>query len=160
MGIQTQSEAAVQLGGLSSTLLTLLPADFPLTDEETRKIELLAHHLNCTPEVAKRVLIFFVIFVSAYRREIAVASLPDILAQFPIKWGYKKKRHDVLHSLLEMDFIFVQTDYWAKVRAKKYALAASGQQLLERVLRSIFSNSVSAKTGASLPKNGNLPVAS
>lgn len=160
MGIPALSDNAVQVGGLATTIVALLPADFALTDDESVKVVILADRLHCPMETAKRALIFFLLFVGAYRHEIAVAQLPDILAQFRIKWGYRKKRHDILHLMQELDFILVMRDYWAKVRAKKYALATGGQQLLNRVLASVFKTETPVAAAAQPAIKTPLPAAS
>lgn len=138
MGIKPQTDQRVQIIQLALALAGLTPTDFAWTRSERKKLELMAEQLNCTEEVARRMLVFFLLFISSYRKELAVADLPQILSSFPIKWGYKKKRHDFLKLLQDMDFLFVQTNYWAKVRAKKYGIAKSGQDLLERLLSGIF----------------------
>src|SRR5438270_11701864 len=115
---------------LTSAVVALLPPTFEWSDEETAKIAALADELNCPIPVARGLLVFFLVYVSAYQKEFSVAELPQILASFPVKWGYKKKRHDFLHRLQEMGFIYVQTDYWAKIRAKRYGVGKAGNALL------------------------------
>lgn len=122
---------------LTSAVISLLPETFSWTDEETAKLAALAEELNCAPIVACRLLVFFLVYVSVYQREISVAELPQILASFPVKWGYKKKRHDFLRRLQDMDFIYVHADYWAKMRAKKYGIGKAGSELLTRVWAAI-----------------------
>lgn len=124
---------------LTSAVVALLPPNFTWTDEETAKVAALAEELNCPVPVARGLLVFFLVYVSAYQKEFSVAELPQILASFPVKWGYKKKRHDFLRRLQELEFIYVQTDYWAKIRAKRYGIGKSGNALLARVLAAIFS---------------------
>lgn len=140
MGIKPKLDRAGQVGLLSSAMMAVLPSDFEWTKAESDKIAILADRLNTTFEIAGRSLVYILLYVSAYRQEIAVIDVPKILAQFPIKWGYKKKRHDYLHLLQDLDFIFVKTDYWAKIRAKKYGVAPSGHALLFRVVEAIFDD--------------------
>ena len=79
---------------LTSSIVSLLPTSFVWTDEEAKKIESVAEELNCTPAVAQQMLIFFLVYISTYQKEFSVSDLPQILHAFPVKWGYKKKRHD------------------------------------------------------------------
>lgn len=123
---------------LTSAVVSLLPANFAWTEDENAKIAALAEELNCPLQDTRRLLVFFLVYVSAYQKEFSVAELPQILAAFPVKWGYKKKRHDFLRRLQEMDFIYVQTDYWAKIRAKRYGVGKAGSALLTRVVAAIF----------------------
>ncbi len=132
---------------LTSAVVSLLPETFVWTEEESSKIAILADELNCPVWVARRVLVFLLVYVSAYQKEFSVAELPQILQSFPVKWGYKKKRHDFLHRLRELEFIFVQTDYWAKIRAKKYGIGSAGSRLLTRVLGAIFPPAPPQKAG-------------
>jgi hypothetical protein len=131
-------DRAEKARALTSSMVALLPANFIWTEEETRKLEALGEELNCPPQVARQLLIFFLVYISTYQKEFGVAELPQILQAFPVRWGYKKKRHDFLHRLQEMGFIYVHTDYWAKVRAKRYGIGKSGTPLLTRVLHAIF----------------------
>lgn len=110
-----------------------LPQDFAWTESEVEKLRVLARKLNCSPEVARELLVYFLQHVRENRRGLAVAKLPEVLAPFPVKWGYKKKRNDFLKLLHDMEFIYVEVNYWAKVRAKQYGLAAAGRNLLERL---------------------------
>lgn len=133
---------------LTSAVVSLLPERFVWSEEETAKINSLAEELNCSPAVAGRLVVFLLVYVSAYQKEFSVAELPAILKSFPVKWGYKKKRHDFLHRLREMGFIYVQTDYWAKIRAKKYGIGKAGSRLLTRVLGAIFPPALSNQPAA------------
>jgi hypothetical protein len=138
MRVESPTAMAARVEVLASAILSVLGEDLPFTNRERKQIARLADELHCTADTAGHVLVYSLLYVSAYQREIAVAQIPKILTQFPIKWGYKKKRHDFLALLQEMGFVFVQTDYWAKVRAKKYALARHGRELLSRVLAHVF----------------------
>src|SRR5262249_50920654 len=138
MRIESPTAMSARVEVLASTILSVLGQDVPFTNREKKQIVRLADELHCTAETAGNVLIYSLLYVSAYQKEIAVAEIPRILTQFPVKWGYKKKRHDFLALLQEMGFVLVQTDYWAKVRAKKYGVARNGRELLSRVLAHVF----------------------
>jgi len=113
----------------------VVPADFCWTPTEEQKLAVLARHLHCTPATARQLLVYFLRYIQEHRRGLAVAQLPEVLAEFPVKWGYKKKRNDFLKLLHEMDFIFVKINFRPKIRAKTYALARSGLELMERLAR-------------------------
>lgn len=121
--------------------LPLIPLGFAWTDEEKQKLAALARMLNCTVPTAASLLVFFLRHIQDNARGLAVAQLPEVLAGFPVKWGYKKKRNDFLKLLMELDFIYVKVNYWAKIRAKKYALGKSGQDLLARMQVPVVSPS-------------------
>src|SRR6267378_1577023 len=67
---------------LTSAVVALLPAKFAWTDDENAKIASMAEELNCPVPVARRLLVFFLVYVSAYQKEFSVAELPQILASF------------------------------------------------------------------------------
>ena len=110
-----------------------LPEEFTWTDAEYEKLTLLARMLHCNRVTAGRVLVFFLDHIQHNARGLAVAQLPELLAGFPVKWGYKKKRNDFLKLLCDLEFIYVRVNYWAKVRAKTYALGKAGQDLMDRL---------------------------
>lgn len=111
----------------------LIPEGFLLTEVEARKIGRLARMLNSNARTTSNLLVFLLRYIQENPRGLAVAQLPEVLAPFPVKWGYKKKRNDFLKLLIDLDFIYVKMNYWAKIRAKRYALAKSGQELADRL---------------------------
>jgi hypothetical protein len=111
----------------------LIPEGFLLTEAESRKINRLARMLNCTAKTAANVLVYLMRYIQDHPRGLAVAAVPEVLVEFPVKWGYKKKRNDFLKLLIDLEFIYVKANYWAKIRAKRYALAPSGQELIDRL---------------------------
>ena len=111
------------------------PPEFTWTAAEECKIATLARFLHCGVPTVRQLLVFFLRYVHENQRGLAVAQLPEVLADFPIKWGYKKKRNDFFKLLLQMDFIYVKINFRPRVRAKTYALAGSGLELIERLGR-------------------------
>ena len=112
-----------------------IPEEFSWTDDEKRKLVALARMLNCKVATAQELLIYFLRHIQDHPIGLPVAQLPELLAPFPVKWGFKKKRNDFLRLLCDLDFIYVKVNYWAKIRAKKYAPGKSGQELLDRLPR-------------------------
>src|SRR5437879_4941279 len=78
------TERANTTRALTSAVVSLLPENFVWTSDETAKINALADELNCPVPVARRLLLFFLIYVSAYQKEFSVAELPNILKSFPV----------------------------------------------------------------------------
>jgi hypothetical protein len=112
----------------------LIPEGFTCTEVELKKLAALARQLNCDVGTASNLLVFLLRYIQDHSRGLAVAQVPEVLAEFPVKWGYKKKRNDFLKLLVDLDFIYVKVNYWAKIRAKKYALGRSGQELVDRLV--------------------------
>jgi hypothetical protein len=111
----------------------IIPDGFSWTEEETVKLGKLARQLNCTSATAGAVLAYFLRYIVENRRGLPVAMIPEVLVGFPIRWGYKKKRNDFLKLLHDLEFIRVEVNYWAKVRAKRYGPGLAGHKLLERL---------------------------
>lgn len=124
-----------QKGFVEAAMKVVSSHTFNWTDAEQTKFVQLSKQLNCPLPTLRLAIVYFLIHVSENRREIAVASIPEILAGFPIKWGYKKKRHDFLKTLQDMEFLYVQVNYWAKIRAKKYGVAKAGLNIMSRIVR-------------------------
>jgi hypothetical protein len=137
MSIQPEVKLPGESEILAQPLTKLISADFVWTEEEKAKIARLARFLNVRSDVARQALVYFLFYVNNSQKSLPVAALPEVFAAFPIRWGYKKKRHDFLHLLQEMDFIYVRINYWAKVRAKKYGVGKAGLELLGRVVNDI-----------------------
>jgi hypothetical protein len=111
------------------------PAPFTWTEGEEQKLDTLARFLHCDASIVRPLLTFFLRYIHEKQRGLAVANLPEVLADFPVKWGYKKKRNDFLKLLIEMEFIYVKINFRPRIRAKTYALARCGLDLVERLAR-------------------------
>lgn len=109
------------------------PPAFYWTKGERQKLVWLKQLLSCREEVAQQVLVFFLRYLQDKPRQIAVAQLPELLAPFPVKWGYKRKRNDFLKLLRDTLFIYVKTTFRPGVRSKTYALGPAGLELLRRL---------------------------
>jgi hypothetical protein len=120
---------------LAGQPMMTVPPGFRWTEAEEQKLRVLAHLLNSDLAVAQQLLVFFLDYLRVLQRGLAVASVPTVLARFPVKWGYKKKRNDFLKLLHELDFIYVKINFRPKVRARTFALARSGMELIERLDR-------------------------
>jgi hypothetical protein len=124
-----------EVGPAPGPIPARLPDDFPWTEEENQKLSALARLMNCSTPTARQLLVFFLRHIHTSGGILPVAQLPTILAPFPVKWGYKKKRNNFLQLLQSQGFIFVKVNYWAKVRAKRYAVGPAGAALLLRLER-------------------------
>jgi len=111
----------------------LIPEGFPFTEAEVQKCERLASMLKSDMNTTSNLLVFLLHYVQKDPRGFQVVKVPEVLAPFPVKWGYKKKRNDFLKLLIDLDFIYVKMNYWARIRPKRYALSNSGQELVERL---------------------------
>lgn len=112
---------------------TVIPAQFRWTELEERKIDQLGQLLHCSEDVVRQLLVFFLRYLAEKPRGVAVEKLPELFASFPVKWGYKRKRNDFLKLLAAMDFIYVKFTFRPGVRAKTYAPAKAGLDLLGRL---------------------------
>jgi hypothetical protein len=111
----------------------LIPEGFTLSEAEARKISRLSRMVSSNPKITANLLVYLLRYLQENPRGLAVAQVPEVLAQFPVKWGYKKKRNDFLKLLIDLEFIYVKINYWAKIRARQYALAQTGRELIERL---------------------------
>ena len=121
---------------LTSAVISLLPETFTWTEAETAKLAALAEELNCAPAVARRLLVFVLVYVSVYQRKSPSLNSRRFSPHFRSS-GATEEAARFPARLQEMDFIYVQADYWAKMRAKRYGVGKAGSELLTRVWAAI-----------------------
>lgn len=135
----------------------LVPEGFSFTEAEVQKLATLARMLHCTVPTASNLLVHLLRYIQENPRGLRVVQVPEVLAQFSVKWGYKKKRNDFLKLLIDLDFIYVAVNYWAKIRAKKYALGKSGKELMDR-LANFQQTVIAAPVPLKGPENGSTSI--
>ncbi|MBY0523975.1 MAG: hypothetical protein K2R98_11285 [Gemmataceae bacterium] len=131
-----------------------IPEDFVWTDVENQKFTAVARMVNCSVPTARELVVYLLRYVQENTGSLAVAHLPDVLSPFPVKWGYKKKRNDFLRLMHDLDFIYTRVNYWAKIRAKKYAPSKSGQELLDRLSRHATPDRTTDSRAEEIPSMG------